>query len=137
MTHCNTKTRVNFHPDKPVDLEFDAPEMSTDGGAVLLRQVDERRGLCETLAGFLPYERDPSKIEHTRLEQLRQRVFQIAMGWEDQNDADRLREDPVYKMAVDRQPEDDALSSQPTLSLFETSVGMRTNKQILETSELS
>ena len=137
MTHWNTKTRVDFHPDKPVDLEFDAPEMSTDGGAVLLRQVDERRGLCETLSKLLPDERDPSKIEHTRLEQLRQRVFQIAMGWEDQNDADRLREDPVYKMVADRQPDDEALASQPTLSLFENSVGMRTNKHVLETLELS
>ena len=80
MRYCNMKTRVDFHPDEPIDLEFDAPDLSTDGGAVLLRQVDERRGLCETLAEFLPDERDPSKIEHTRLEQLRQRVFQIAMG---------------------------------------------------------
>lgn len=136
MTQCNTKTRVHFHPDKPVDLEFDAPDLSTDGGAVLLRQVDEHLDLCETLAEFLPDDRDPTKVQHSRLEQVRQRVFQIAMGWEDQNDADCLREDPVYKMVAGRQPDDEPLSSQPTLSLFENSVGMRTNKKLLETLEL-
>lgn len=63
MTQCNTETRLDFHPDKPVDLEFDAPDLSTDGGAVLLRQVDEQLDLCETLAEFLPDDRDPTKVK--------------------------------------------------------------------------
>ena len=135
MTQCNTKTRVDFHPDKPVDLEFDADDISSDGGAVLLAQADERLGLCEAVAGLMDDERDSSKVEHSRLEQLKQRVFQIAMGWADQNDADRLREDAVFKTVAGRQPEDDPLSSQPTLSVFENSVDMATNKSIMETLE--
>lgn len=135
MTECNTKTRSNFHPEKPVDFEFDVPQMTTDAGAVLLRQMDGDRGLCEMLAKLLPDEREQQKIEHTRLEQLRQRVFQIAMGWADQNDADRLRDDPVWKTVVDRSPDDEELASQPTLSLFENAPGMRTNKRLMEALE--
>lgn len=136
MTQCNTKTRVDFHPEKPVDLEFDVPDMTSDAGAVLLRQMDGERGLCETLVGLLPDDRQAEKVEHTRLEQLRQRVFQIAMGWADQNDAERLREDPLWKTVVDRAPDDEELSSQPTLSLFENAPGMRTNRRLMEALEL-
>lgn len=136
MTQCNTSTRVGFHPDKPVDIDFSAPDSSSDGGALLLRMVDEKRGLCETLSRLLPDDRDPAKVDHSRLEQLRQRVFQIAMGWEDQNDADRLRENPLWKTVLDRQPDDEPLASQPTLSLFENSVDMRANKKLLKALEL-
>ena len=137
MTQCNTDPRVDFHPEKPVDLEFDAPNLSSDGGAVLVRQVDKRLGLTELVARQLPDTRDASRINHTRQEQLIQRVVQIAMGWEDQNDADRLRDDPAYKIAADRQPDEEPLSAQSTLSHFENSVDMRDNKRILETLECS
>src|SRR5260370_26387841 len=64
--------------------------------------------------------RDPRLTQHPRLEQLRQRVFQIAMGYEDQNDATSLRLDPAWNVASDRHVDEaDALSSQPSLSRFE------------------
>jgi hypothetical protein len=94
---------------------------------VLLRQLDERLGLCAKFAALLPDERHPVFVEHTRDEQLRQRVFQIALGYEDQNDATGLRHDPLWKASCDRLPADDAgLSSQPTLSRFEHAVDART-----------
>ena len=70
MTQCSTKTRVDFHPDLPVDVTFDAPEISSDGGLTLLRRADEQLGLTD--------ERQQAKVEHTRLGQLRQRVDQQA-----------------------------------------------------------
>lgn len=123
MTECNTKTRLDFHPKFRVDLSFDAPDISTDGGAVLIRQVDDHLGLTEELAALVPDERDPDRVEHPRVEQMRQRVYQVVAGYEDQNDADRLRDDPLWKVATGRAPEDRGLSSQPTLSLFENAVG--------------
>jgi hypothetical protein len=124
MTQCNTKTRVDFHPDFPVDVTFDAPEMSSDGGWTLLRQTDERLGLCQMLAEAVPDERQAAKVDHSRLEQLRQRVYQLAMGHEDCLDADRLREDRLLKTVCGKAPEGKALSSQPTLSLLENAVDL-------------
>lgn len=137
MTQCNTKTTVDFHPDLPVEVTFEAPEISSDGGWVLLRAIDEQLGLTEAVASVVPDERDPSKVEHSRLEQVRQRVFQLAMGYEDCLDADRLREDRLLKTVCDRRPEDEALSSQPTLSLLENAVDMRAICRMLFVLEFS
>lgn len=117
----------DFHPERRVDLKFNAARTSSDGGLVLLRQLDAKLGLCARLASLLPDTRHPVFVLHGREEQLRQRVFQIALGYEDQNDATALRDDPLWRMACDRLPEDDlGLSSQPTLSRFEHSVDART-----------
>lgn len=125
-TACMPRTRFDFHPRRSVDVSADAPRSSSDGGLVLLRQVDEGLGLCARLSSFLTDERDPLRVRHGRLEQLRQRVFQIAMGYEDQNDATALRHDPAWKVACDRDAdEDDALSSQPSLSRFEHAMTAR------------
>ena len=119
-TECMPRIRFGFHPRRVVDVSADAPATSSDGGLVLLRQLDEQLGLCARLAPLLVDRRDSRLTQHTRLEQLRQRVFQIVMGYEDQNDATTLRRDPVWKVACDRNvDEDDALSSQPSLSRFE------------------
>ena len=75
MTHCNTETQVDFHPEFPVDIEFGAEDISTDGGAVLLRQAEEHLGICDIIAQMVPDERDPSKVEHSRRQQVLQRVL--------------------------------------------------------------
>ena len=111
---------------KPVVAEFDQVHGSSDGGAVLLKAVDRRLGLTERLAGCLRDRRDPGKIDHEIEELLSQRVFAIACGYPDGNDAARLSGDPIHKMLVGRDPIDgDALASQPTLSRFENSVGRK------------
>jgi len=126
MTPCLPQLRLNFHPNREIALTFDGPQTSSDGGLVLLRQLDARLGLCERVAALLPDARDPSRVVHSRLEQVRQRLFQIALGYEDQNDADALRNDPLLRAACDRLPEDArGLSSQPTLSRLEHTVSAR------------
>ncbi len=125
-TACMPRMRFGFHPRRAVDVTVDAPTTSSDGGLVLLRQVDEQLGLCARLAPMLVDLRDPRLTQHPRLEQLRQRVFQIAMGYEDQNDATSLRLDPAWKVACDRDADEaDALSSQPSLSRFEHAMTAR------------
>ena len=119
MTQCNTKTRVDFHPQNPIDIEFSADDISTNGGAVLLRQAEERLGICDTIAGMVPDDRDPSRVEHSRRQQVLQRVLQLALGHQDQNDADSLRDDPILKASCDADINEQQLSSQPTLSRFE------------------
>lgn len=120
MTQCTRQLHLSFHPEAPVVVEFDAPEISSDGGALLLRQVDERLGLSAGFSDCLVEARDPQRVRHSRQEQCRQRIFQIALGYEDCNDAGRLRQDPLLKTICDRTPYDpQGLSSQPTLSRFE------------------
>ena len=94
--------------------------MSSDGGVILLRQMDDRLGLTDRMAALLGDARDPSRVRHSRREQIRQRVYQICMGYEDCNDGDWLRHDPAFQFACDS--EGRPISSQPTLSRFENAV---------------
>jgi hypothetical protein len=125
VSHDLTEQTVLF-PDlaaKPLVVRMDAEHSSSDGGAVLLKGVDQWLGLSEALAGCLRDLRQPGKIAHTFAELLQQRVFGIALGYEDGNDARELADDPVHKLLVGRDPIDGAaLASQPTLSRFENTV---------------
>jgi hypothetical protein len=109
--------------EKPIQVEFDQPAQSSDGGALLLKSVDRELGLTERLAASVRDEREPGKIDHTVRDLIRERVFAIACGYPDGNDAARLGEDPIFKILCDRSPaEGKALASQPTLSRFENHV---------------
>lgn len=111
---------------KPVVARFDEHHGSSDGGAILLKAADRRLGLVERLAGCLVDDRQPGKIEHELSELLAQRIYSIACGYPDANDAAKLGDDPLHKMLLDRDPiEGEALASQPTLSRFENTVGPR------------
>ena len=116
---------LNFHPTHLITIAFDAPHISSAGGALLLRQMDDHLGLSERLAVLLPDTRDPRKVRHDRREQMRQRLYQIALGYADGNEADRFRHDPVRKRVCDRPPPAEGLSSQPTLSRLENAVEVR------------
>lgn len=118
-TPCIPPIELQFQRRRAV-LRADADDVSSDGGVVLLRKLDERLGLTTQLAALLGDARDASRVRHDRLEQLRQRVYQICMGYEDCNDGDWLRLDPALRLACDA--EDHALSSQPTLSRFENAI---------------
>lgn len=105
---------------KPVHAVFDQPNASSDGGAVLLKAADRRVGLVGRLAAALPEHRQAGKVAHTLPELLGQRIFGLACGYEDGNDAARLAADPVHKFLLDRDPVSGAdLASQPTLSRLE------------------
>ena len=68
---------LDVHPRRAVEVTFDAPQVSSDGGWLLLRALEERLGLCAQLAELVPDKRAPTRVVHSRLEQVRQRVFQI------------------------------------------------------------
>ncbi len=105
---------------KPVWLDFDGGRLSSDAGLLLLKQVDQQIGLTQALSKVLSDPRDPRYTKHSTQDLLRQRIFQIAAGYEDANDSDALRTDPILKMALGRLPETGApLASQPTMSRFE------------------
>ena len=105
---------------RPVRALFDHPQASSDGGALLLKAADRHLGLIDRLASVLRDPRQPGKVAHDTNELLGQRVFAIAAGYPDGNDAARLADDPVHKLLVDRDPvTGDPLASQPTLSRFE------------------
>lgn len=109
---------------KPVVARFDQPDSSSDGGAVLLKACDDRLGLTEAIAACVADARQPGKVIHSFRDLVRQRVFGIACGYEDCNDAERLADDPMQKLLVDRDPiAGEALASQSTLSRFENALG--------------
>jgi Transposase DDE domain group 1 len=109
--------------DRPLVATFDQAHASSDGGAILLKAADARLGLTAALAGCLTDGRAATQIAHTVHELVAQRVFGIACGYPDANDADRLADDPIQKLLLDRDPLDGtALASQPTISRFENGV---------------
>src|SRR5438105_9566679 len=108
---------------KAVDLDFAGGRLSSDAGLVLLKDPDEQLGLTRALAAVLSDSRDARRVNFTQHDLLKQRVLQIAAGYEDANDANTLRHDPIFKLLLDRLPETGApLASQPTISRFENSV---------------
>ena len=138
MTECSAQTTLGFHPQSPIQVSFDAPEVTSDAGGLLLRQLDELLGLSAGFSSCLPDERDPSRVVHDRREQTRQRLYQIALGYEDCNDADTLRHDPLLKTVCDRTPNDPVgLSSQPTLCRFENAPDGLTLRRLMRWLEQS
>ena len=108
---------------KKIEADFDGGTTTSDGGVLLLRQAEARTGIVNRLVGAMSDRRHQSYIDHTYTDLIRQRVFQIACGYEDANDSDDLRSDPGLKIACERLPlTGDDLASQPTMSRLENSV---------------
>jgi len=112
--------------DKPLVATFDTPQQSSDGGAILLKTIDDELGLTARLAACLPEWRQAGKIAHDLPTLIRQRCFGLACGYADANDAAQLKADPIHKLLVGRDPRTDPdLASQPTLSRFENAITPR------------
>ena len=112
--------------NRPLHVHFDQPCTSSDGGAVLLKAADARLGLTARLGACLSDRREPSRIRHSMTDLVRQRVFGIATGYEDCNDAARLIDDPMPRLLLDRDPVRGApIASQPTLCRFENRIDVR------------
>lgn len=122
----NITTPCFLFPDvfaKPIFAKFDQRQGSSDGGAILLKAADRRLRLTESLAACLADKRQAAKVDHEIDALLGQRIYGIACGYADANDAARLSEDPVHKMLLGRDPVGGIdLASQPTLSRFENAV---------------
>jgi hypothetical protein len=112
--------------DRPLVATFDQPHASSDGGAILLKAADRRLGLLAALTGTVPDARASARVTHAVGDLVAQRVFAIACGHPDGNDADRLADDPIHKLLLGRDPIDgDRLASQPTISRFEHTAAPR------------
>ena len=105
---------------KKVIANFDGGQISSDAGALLLKETERQVGIIEAIEAALNDQRDLRYVIHPLSEQLQQRTYQIACGYEDGNDSDTLRDDPIFKICVGKEPESgEALSSQPTICRFE------------------
>src|SRR6476646_11536729 len=122
----------DFFEPLPIQIEVSDAPLTSDAGLLPLRQFDERSGLTKQFAAVFDDHRDPELTEHTFLEMVRSRVFGILAGYEDQNDHDTLRTDPVFKLIADRSPNDADLASQPTLSRFENQINIASLKRLRE-----
>jgi hypothetical protein len=121
----NCITQVAFEFDKAVVAKFDAAYTSSDGGAVILKALDQQLGVTAAVATCLRDRRQPGKVQHDLRELVQQRVFGLVCGYADCNDAARLADDPIHKLLLDRDPlAGPALASQATLSRFENAVGL-------------
>jgi hypothetical protein len=104
---------------KTIVANFDGGLLSSDGGVVVLREVEQRLRIAERMAACIEDPRAADQITHTFAAIIRFRLLMIAAGYEDGNDADTLRHDPMFKMALDLTPSDRELCSQPTISRLE------------------
>ena len=111
--------------EKPLIARFDGGQLSSDGGLLALREVERRLDVAERLAACIEDPRAPERVRHGIADILRFRLLMIAAGYEDGKDADSLRHDPVFKLALDRLPDGAALCSQPTISRLENLPGTR------------
>mgnify|MGYP006295367343 CR=1 FL=1 len=124
MTDCNRQPALfsSLNRQKIV-ANFDGGRLTGDAGGLLLREADRELGLIRRLAACIPDPRDPGLAVHDQETMLAQRIFGIALGYEDLNDHDTLRDDPLFSVLADKTPnEDEPLASSPTLCRFENRV---------------
>ena len=132
MTNCNSKKIVfpGFSGLK-VEAEFVKEEISSDGGVLLLKEIDRKLRLTERLAKLIPDKRDPSRIQHSLVSMLQQRIYGLALGHEDLNDHNQIRHDLALQTAVNRV---EPLASAPTLCRLENTSN---RKMAVEMNQLS
>ena len=122
MNQTSDSPALEFSPvgDKSIHASFDGGNISSDGGLVLLKEVEQRLGVIKAMESCIQDQRDQRYTDHSYQTLLTQRVFQICAGYEDADDCDSLRTDPILKICADRLPDTDpSLASQPTMSRFE------------------
>ncbi|MBD3334605.1 MAG: IS1380 family transposase [Candidatus Eisenbacteria bacterium] len=120
-TNCSTQLRFSFQPQ--VCLDFRGGSMTTDPGLLLLRELDHRQRLLNPLDRIVEDPRDKRYVAHPLSHVLRQRIYQIAAGYEDGIDANLLRHDPTFQAVVDPKGSGDPLAGQSTISRLENGVG--------------
>ena len=120
-TEC-TQVGFEFHPlnQRQIRAQFDGGTITSDGGGLLLREVEKRTGILRQFAACFADYRDPQRIEHTVPELVAQRVYGLALGYEDLNDHDQLRQDPLLAVLVEKsEPSRQALAGKSTLNRLE------------------
>lgn len=121
---------LGFFPHRPVIVQRHPRQLSSDAGLLPLREFDDRRRYTQRMAACLSDAR--TAPDHTVTSMLRQRLFGILADYEDCNDHDAFREDPIFKLLAGKLPADDPLASQPTLSRFENAITIPTLWKLLD-----
>ena len=121
---CIPQLSFSFYRRQPIRADFSGGQISSDAGLLPLQALDQRYGLTHGLAECLCDPREEERVRHSVLSLFRQRLYQIIAGYEDANDADRLRYDPAFQILADQQL-GEPLGSQPTLSRWENSLSPR------------
>lgn len=127
MTQCDSDLQYDFYSQRSLVVRFSDLELSSDAGILLARQAEEQVQVCQSLAGCIQEWRAENKIKHSLEQLVSQRVYQLVGGYEDANDSNVLRHDPIYKIACGRLPiaERELLASQPTITRLENHVNKR------------
>ena len=137
FTVCNQENseKIHFSTVKNFKMEAttDAMSLYSHGGLLLLREEEEHLALASQLAGCIEDKRTPYLVQHSLTEILMTRIFQICLGYEDVNDCDRMRQDPMMHLAVDTGVLDKELCSSATMCRFENMV---TDEDLLRIQEM-
>src|SRR3984885_354906 len=125
MTECN-QSSFGFEAcgRREIVARFDGGQISSDGGAFLLRQTDKRLNVLPRLAQCFLDGRNQNLVEHTIPEMLAQRIYGLALGYEDINDHEQLRKDPVFGILAGREELDEPLAGKSTLNRMELGTGI-------------
>lgn len=134
MTKCNGRTiEIPAQKGRKIEINFGGGSITNDGGVLLLTQIDQKLGLTQKISHHLKDNRDQSKIRHSLLHILKQRVYGIALGYEDLNDHEALRLDPSFQTSLHKES---VLASSSTLCRFENKADRQTalmmHKEIIE-----
>lgn len=120
MTECNQDCfSFAVHFSRQVVAQFDGAQMTTDGGGLLLRQADRKIGLLKRVAKCFRDGRDPRRVEHGLNEMLAQRIYGLALGYEDLNDHEELRHDPLLALLAGKKELEEPLAGKSTLNRLE------------------
>jgi len=132
MIDCNTQPLLFSNlKNKKIQADFNGGSLTSDAGAVLLREVDNRIGLIDAINRCIPDPRHPFFIVHDQKTMLAQRIFGIALGYEDLNDHQSLRQDPLFQIISERGIKNDMpLASPPTLCRLENRIDRKTLAEI-------
>jgi hypothetical protein len=124
MADTFSQFSLNFFSHKTVDVKFSELDLSSDAGVILVRQAEEQLKICEGMADCFTDNRDQSKVKHPLAQLISQRVYQITAGYENANDSNYLRQDPIFKLVCNQVPipGENLLASQPTMSRLENQV---------------
>ena len=119
--------------NKPIEVSFTAPDLSSQGGLLLVNEYEKQNGFLSKLSHCIEDSRCQLLVQHPYYEMIQQRVCQIIAGYEDADDSDLLRNDSILKLCSGRLPDDKALSSQPTITRLENKL---TPKELYKIGEL-
>lgn len=119
---CALQASFTFRHDREIRVDFEGGQITSDAGLVAVREFDHRIGFSDGIARCLRDERHPSYVVHALMGLVIQRLYALIAGYEDQNDAHRLRHDGLFQLIAGKSELGDPLASQPTLSRFENAV---------------